>query len=290
MVIRWGSNSESEGDFMLKADKIFKEVMIEIKESGVKDVNPRPKYKDGTPAHSIFITHKYFTYDISKGELPIITLRPIAIKNAIKEILWIYQDQTSDLDILRDKYGIFWWNDWESKDRPNTIGQRYGATVKKHDLMNKLLEGIKNDPYGRRHIINLWQEDDFKETDGLVPCAFQTIFTVRGEFLDMQLTQRSSDFIVAGNINGMQYVALLMMVARHCGLKPGKFSHNIVNLHLYDRHLEQAEEMLNREPIDCNPKLILNPEKTDFYSFTIDDFTLEGYESNKPQLKFELAI
>lgn len=275
---------------MLKADKIFKEVMIEIKESGVKDFNPRPKYKDGTPAHSIFITHKYFTYDISKGELPIITLRPIAIKNAIKEILWIYQDQTSDLDILRDKYGIFWWNDWESKDRPNTIGQRYGATVKKHDLMNKLLEGIKNDPYGRRHIINLWQEDDFKETDGLVPCAFQTIFTVRGEFLDMQLTQRSSDFIVAGNINGMQYVALLMMVARHCGLKPGKFSHNIVNLHLYDRHLEQAEEMLNREPIDCNPKLILNPEKTDFYSFTIDDFTLEGYESNKPQLKFELAI
>lgn len=275
---------------MLKADKIFKETMMEILEEGTKDINPRPKYKDGTPAHSIFITHKYHTYDISKGEFPIITLRPIAIKKAINEIFWIYQDQTSDLEVLKNTYGIFWWDDWESKDRPGTIGQRYGATVKKYDLMNKLLDGIKNDPYGRRHIISLWQEDDFKETDGLAPCAFQTIFTVRGEFLDMQLTQRSSDFIVAGNINGMQYVALLMMVARHCGLKPGKFSHNIVNLHLYDRHLEQVKEMLKREPINCNPQLILNPDKTDFYSFTPEDFTLVGYESVKPQLKFELAI
>lgn len=275
---------------MLKADKIFREAMMEILEEGTKDVNPRPKYKDGTPAHSVFITHKYYTYDISKNEFPIITLRPIAIKKAINEIFWIYQDQTSDLNVLKDVYGIYWWDDWESKDRPGTIGQRYGATVKKYDLMNKLLDGIKNDPYGRRHIISLWQEDDFKETDGLAPCAFQTIFTVRGEFLDMQLTQRSSDFIVAGNINGMQYVALLMMVARHCGLKPGKFSHNIVNLHLYDRHLEQAKEMLKREPVDCSPQLILNPDKTDFYSFVPEDFTLVGYEPIEKQLKFELAI
>lgn len=278
---------------MLKADKIFKDVMTEILEEGTQDVNPRPKYKDGVPAHSVFITHQYHTYDISKGELPIITLRPIAIKKAISEIFWIYQDQTSDLEVLKNKHGIFWWDDWESKDRPGTIGQRYGATVKKHDLMNKLLDGIKNDPYGRRHIMSLWQEEDFKETDGLAPCAFQTIFTVRGKYLDMQLTQRSSDFIVAGNINGMQYVALLMMVARHCGLEAGKFSHNIVNLHLYDRHLEQAKEMLKREPIDCNPQLILNPDKTDFYSFVPEDFTLIGYEDIKeinPQLKFELAI
>lgn len=275
---------------MLKADKIFKEAMIEILEEGTMDVNPRPKYKDGTPAHSIFITHKYYTYDISKNEFPIITLRPIAIKKAINEIFWIYQDQTSDLNVLKDVYGIYWWDDWESKDRPGTIGQRYGATVKKYDLMNRLLEGIKNEPYSRRHIINLWQEDDFKETDGLAPCAFQTIFTVRGEFLDMQLIQRSSDFIVAGNINGMQYVALLMMVARHCGLKPGKFSHNIVNLHLYDRHLEQAKEMLEREPVECSPQLILNPDKTDFYSFVPEDFTLVGYEPIEKQLKFELAI
>ncbi len=276
---------------MNKADQIFKDTMIKILEEGTKDEGPRPVYpSDNAPAYSTFITHQVHSYDISKGELPIITLRPIAIKSAIKEILWIYQDQTSSLDILKNKYNIHWWDEWESKDVPGTIGQRYGATVKKHNLMNNLLEGIKKDPYGRRHIMNLWQEEDFKETDGLKPCAYETIWTVRGEYLDMSLTQRSSDFIVAGHINGMQYVALLMMVARHCGLKPGKFTHYIINLHLYDRHEENAKIMIDREAIDCQPKLILNPEKTDFYSFTIDDFELVGYESVKPQLKFELAV
>jgi len=276
---------------MNKADKIFKETMIKILTEGTNDKGPRPYYpSDKSPAHSTFITHQVHTYDISKGELPIITLRPIAIKNAIKEILWIYQDQTSSLDVLKNKYNIHWWDEWESKDRPGTIGQRYGATVKKYNLMDNLLEGIKKDPYGRRHIMNLWQEEDFKETDGLKPCAYETIWTVRGEYLDMSLTQRSSDFIVAGHINGMQYTALLMMVARHCGLKPGKFTHYIINLHLYDRHEDNARLMIEREAIECSPKLILNPEKTDFYSFTIDDFELIDYESVKPQLKFELAI
>ena len=276
---------------MNKADRRFKEIMIKILTEGTKDEGPRPYYpSDKSPAHSTFITHQVHTYDISKGELPIITLRPIAIKNAIKEILWIYQDQTSSLDVLKNKYNIHWWDEWESKDRPGTIGQRYGATVKKYNLMDNLLEGIKKDPYGRRHIMNLWQEEDFKETDGLKPCAYETIWTVRGEYLDMSLTQRSSDFIVAGHINGMQYTALLMMVARHCGLKPGKFTHYIINLHLYDRHEDNARLMIEREAIECTPKLVLNPDKTDFYSFTIDDFELVGYESVKPQLKFELAI
>ena len=151
---------------MLKADQLFLEVANKIIEEGQWDVNPRPKYSDGTPAHTIFTDHIMHTYDISKGELPLITLRPIAIKNAIKEILWIYQEQSNSLDILEQKYGIKWWRPWESVDAAGTIGQRYGATVKKYDLMNKLLEGIKKDPYGRRHIINLWQEADFEETDG----------------------------------------------------------------------------------------------------------------------------
>ena len=275
---------------MTKADRIFKDVIKEILDYGEYDKNPRPRYQDGVEAFTKFITHKAFTFDLSKNEFPIITLRPIAIKKAISEILWIYQDQTSSLEVLKNKHNIHWWDEWESKDRPGTIGQRYGATVKKHNLMNNLLDGIKKDPYGRRHIINLWQEEDFLETDGLKPCAYETIWTVRGEYLDMSLTQRSSDYIVAGNINAMQYSALLMMVARHLGYKPGKFTHYIINLHIYDRHEEQAKEMLKREAIDCNPILKLNPDKIDFYSFNIDDFVLEQYESVKPQLKFELAI
>lgn len=280
---------------MNKADLIFKETVKNIMENGVMDINPRPKYKDGTPAHTKFINHVVHTYDLEKGELPLITLRNIAIKNGIKEILWIYQDQSSDLSVLKEKYNIHWWDEWESKDMPGTIGRRYGATVKKYDLMNKLLDGIKSDPYGRRHIISLWQENDFEETDGLKPCAFMTIFNVRGEFLDMALIQRSSDFITAGNINQVQYVAFLMMVARHCGYKPGKFTHFIDNVQVYDRHFDAARELLNREEIECNPRLILNPEKKDFYDFTVDDFVLEGYpreeiNEKNPQLKLEIGI
>lgn len=275
---------------MNKADQLFLEVANKIISEGEWDKNPRSKYADGTPAHTIFTDHIMHTYDISKGELPLITLRPIAIKNAIKEILWIYQDQSHSLEVLEEKYGIKWWRPWESQDVPGTIGQRYGATVKKYDLMNKLLDGIKKDPYGRRHIINLWQEADFQETDGLLPCAFQTIWTVRGEYLDVMLIQRSSDFLTAFNINEIQYVALLMMVARDTGYKPGKFSHVIANVHIYDRHLDNLKEMQLRTPIDCKPKLILNENKKDFYSFTIDDFVLEGYEACKPQLKFDLGI
>lgn len=280
---------------MRKADRLFRETALEIMNHGTWDENPRPSYKDGVKAHSIFIDHLCHTYDISKGELPIITLRPIAINNAIKEILWIYQDQSNDLDVLENKYGIHWWNDWEVKgpdgEPTRTIGTRYGATIRKYDLMNKLLKDIVEDPYGRRHIMNMWQETDFEESDGLKPCAFMTMWTVRGQYLDMMLVQRSSDFGTAFNINEIQYVALLMMVARHCGYEPGKFTHVVNNVHIYDRHIENLKEMVwSRDAIDCHPVLKLNPDKKDFYSFTIDDFELVGYEAVKPQLKFELAI
>ena len=106
----------------------------------------------------------------------------------------------------------------------------------------------------------------------------------------MIMHQRSSDWLMAGNINQMQYVAFMMMVARHCRYKPGVFTHFIANQQIYDRHVDNAIEMLKREPIDCNPVLKLNPEKKDFYSITVDDFTLKGYETNRPQLKFELGI
>lgn len=277
--------------FTLKADSIFKNNLREIIETGesTEGQKVRPIYKDGAPAHTIYINQVVEKYDISKGELPITTLRPIAWKSAIKEILWIYQDQSNDLSILEDKHGIMWWRDWEV-DKSNTIGQRYGATVKKYDLMNKLLEGLKNEPYTRRHIIDLYQYSDFESTNGLYPCAFLTVWSVRGSYLDLTLHQRSSDYCTAGHINKVQYVALLMMVARHVGLQPGNFMHVVDNLHIYDRHMDNAKELNKREASSKQPKLILNEEKTNFYDFTIDDFTMIDYEPVKPQLKFELGI
>ena len=279
---------------MTKADIIFKENIRKIMEEGVWSEQARPKYKDGRTANSKYITGAFMEFDLAKGEFPITTLRPIAIKSAIKEMLWIYQDQSNSLDLLEDKYNVHYWNDWEVGDS-RTIGQRYGAVVKKHDLTNKILKQLEANPWNRRNIISLWDYDAFEETDGLLPCAFQTMFDVRrvdGEiYLDATLTQRSNDMLVAHHINAMQYVALQMMIAKHFGWKVGKFFYFINNLHIYDNQFEQAEELLRREPSDCRPHLVLNvPDGTNFFDIKPEDFELVDYDPVRPQLKFDLAI
>ena len=290
---------------MTRADYFMEKMIEKFLICGYKDINPRPKYADGTPAHTISVNHTFRTYDLSEGDFPICTLRPQAWKTGIKEIFTIYQKPTNNLEEMREM-GVGWWDEWDIGD--GTIGQRYGATVKRYDLINRLIEDIKNDPYGRRKIVSLWQETDLRETPGLAPCAFQTIWNVRGEYLDMLLVQRSGDMLTAsgpGGINEIQYAALLMMIARHTGYKPGVFSHMVANEQIYDRHMDAANDMRSRfsareqeefymesvlrETI-LHPRLVLNPEKTNFYDMTIDDFTMENYNPIKPQLKLELGI
>ena len=279
---------------MTLADTIFKENIKKIMEQGVFSENARPRYKDGNVANSKYITGSFAEYDLSKGEFPITTLRPIAIKSAIKEVLWIYQDQSNSLELLNDKYNVHYWYDWEVGDT-GTIGQRYGAVVKKHNIIHKILQQLEANPWNRRNIISLWDYEAFEETDGLLPCAFQTMFDVRrvdGDiYLDATLTQRSNDMLVAHHINAMQYVALQMMIAKHFGWKVGKFFYFINNLHIYDNQFDQAEELLRREPSDCQPRLILNvPDGTNFFDIKVEDFELLDYDPVKPQLKFDLAI
>lgn len=279
---------------MTRADEIFKANIRNILETGVLSENARPRYKDGKVANSKYITGSFVEYDLSQGDFPITTLRPIAIKSAIKELLWIYQDQSNSLDLLEDKYGVHYWKDWEVAGT-RTIGQRYGAVIKKHDIMGKLLRGLAANPWNRRNIISLWDYEAFEETDGLLPCAFQTMFDVRrvdGDiYLDATLTQRSNDMLVAHHINAMQYVALQMMIAKHFGWKVGKFFYFVNNLHIYDNQFEQAEELLRRTPSNCQPKLVLNvPDGTDFFAIRAEDFELVDYDPVKPQLKFDLAI
>ncbi|MTB64624.1 thymidylate synthase [Streptococcus sp. zg-86] len=279
---------------MTKADRIFKENIQKILDEGVFSENARPRYKDGNVANSKYITGSFAEYDLAKGEFPITTLRPIPIKAAIKEVCWIYQDQTNSLSVLNDKYGVTYWNDWEV-GATGTIGERYGAVVKKHQIIDKILKQLTDNPWNRRNIISLWDYEAFEETDGLLPCAFQTMFDVRrvdGDiYLDATLTQRSNDMLVAHHINAMQYVALQMMIAKHFGWKVGKFFYFINNLHIYDNQFEQAKELLNREPSDCQPRLILNvPDGTNFYDIKPEDFELVDYHPVKPQLKFDLAI
>ena len=289
---------------MTRADLLLVNDIRNILTNGTKDENPRPKYEDGTPAHTYFVNHVVRTYNL-QTEFPICTLRSIAWKSAIREIFTIYQKPTNVISEMEDM-GVKWWNDWNIGD--GTIGHRYGYTVKKYDLINNLINDIKTNPYGRRKIVSLWQEEDFKESDGLMPCAFLTIWNVRGEYLDMCLIQRSGDMITAsgaGGVNEVQYACLQMMIAKATGYKPGKFTHFVANEQIYTRHVDVAKELINRanaQKVDISTsnghydyefeqvKMNFNPKSDNFYDFTIEDFSLENYNPIKPNLKLELGV
>lgn len=157
--------------------------------------------------------------------------------------------------------------------------------------INSLIENLIRDKYSRRHITSFWNWANI-DKKALVECAYETIWSVRksGEdyYLDMTLNQRSSDYIAANYINKIQYVALQMMVASHCGYKLGKFCHLVQNLHIYDKHMDSVNELLERVPLDINPKLELKSNKS-FYEFTVDDFIITGVENIK-KLKNKLPI
>lgn len=273
---------------MTKGDFYFKQTIEEILNEGIRDVNPRPVWHDGTPAHTLFLTQKIETYDLSKGESPITTVKPTAWKSAINEIFVIYQEQSSSLEAFH-KHNVMWWDEWESKDMPGTIGNRYGYVVNKYKLIDNLIKDIKENPYGRRHNMNLNQYIDLTSSDGLHSCAYETLWSVRGEYLDCTLIQRSNDVCAAFNINTTQYTALLMMIAKATGYKPGKFTRFVQNIHIYDRHIEVAKEYLNRESKSPNARLVFEPKSDNFYEFTINDFRVEEYDPHK-KLDIELAI
>lgn len=262
----------------------------------------RPHYKsDGAPAHTNYITDVTDVYDISKGEFPLSTIRKINWKKAIGEILWMYKDCSNELSLLRDKYGIKWWDDWDVGD--GTIGHRYGYTIRKYDLYNKLIDGLKRQPFGRRHIIDLWQYSDFQESEGLIPCVYKSQWSVRGEYLDVYIDQRSSDYIVSEGFDRIQYAALLLIVARTVGLKPGKMTYHVSNLHIYDRHLHIALNILAKlnagmkceDPFVMNnlkeqPKLILDDNVHNIYECNVDSFKIESYHPNETKYSFDIAI
>ncbi len=295
-----------------KGDMYTKVIIDQILKEGCYDDDPRPKYEsDGKPANTLSLNNRaFFSYDISKGESPMITLRPIAVKKSIGEVLWIYQDASTDLDLLKEKYGVTWWDLWDLKDENGhflrDLGSTYGRIIFNHDQVFRLIEDLKEIPDSRRHIIDMWQFEDFKKPHGLKPCAYSSVWNVRHgrdgvDYLDMKLIQRSSDFIVAGCINQMQYLALMMMVAQATGYQPGVFTWDVENIQIYDRHISQAIELLRREPVNCvdklsrEPYLKLNPEIDNFYNFSLDDIKVKNYpreliKTKNPQMTFDKGV
>lgn len=273
-------------------------------------------------AHTLSVNRGIeFTYELSKDESAITSLRLIATKRSCDESLLIYQKESNDLVEFDEMLGIStweenhtinnWWKDWAIKgfngelilnDKGHPImGACYGETVRRrHMLYTEVIDQIRNNPDGRRNITNLWQIDDFKEPHALKPCAFLTIWNVRREwdgvdYLDMTMVQRSSDFATAGCINQAQYIMLQLMVARELDLTPGTFTWKPVNVQIYDRHIEQAIEMLNRTPVDCKAIIKLKEEAKEFKNMTSSDIYIEDYpkeliKQKNPQLKFQLGI
>lgn len=276
------------------ADYVLKNNIFKILSSGVSDesFNVRPKWADGTPAHTKYLSGSLDVYRISEGEFPLTTLRPVAWKTALKELLWIYQDKSNNIDFLFKKYGVKYWEAWKQED--GTLGKGYGYQIAqqldypegKFNQVERVIYLLKNDPMNRRIMTNMISFPDMKDMT-LVPCAFMTMWTVREDFLDMTLIQRSNDLVAANSINAVQYAMLLMMVAATTGYKAGHFTHFVQNIHIYDRHMEIAREMLER-PSSNNPLLEFKPE-SDFSLYTPESFTISNYNPG-PQVKFEIAI
>jgi len=276
---------------MSYADKVFIQNCQEILNNGFSDENldVRPRWQDGTPAHTIKKFCIVNRYDLSK-EFPIMTLRKTAFKNCIDEILWIWQKKSNDIHDLNSHI----WDSWA--DEKGTIGKAYGYQLGvKHqykegmfDQVDRVLYDLKHNPQSRRILTNIYNFQDLHAM-GLYPCAYSMTFNVTKEkgsdklTLNGILNQRSQDVLAANNWNVCQYAVLLHMLAQVCDMKAGEFVHVIADAHIYDRHVPMIKELISREPLPA-PKFWLNPEIKDFYEFTPDDVKLEGYETH-PQIK-----
>jgi len=276
---------------MARADEIFINMCRDILQNGYSDIGEdvRPRWDDGTPAHTVKRFGVVNRYDLSK-EFPILTLRPIGIKIAINEILWIWQKKSNNIGDLNSHI----WDSWA--DENGSIGKAYGYQLGvKHkykegefDQVDRVLYDLKHNPSSRRIITNLYNHADLHEM-GLYPCAYSMTFNVTGNKLNAILNQRSQDTLAANGINVCQYAALVMMFAQVSGLEPGEFVHVIADAHIYDRHIPIVEELISREAYPA-PRLIINPDITDFYAFTEADFTLEGYTHGERVRGIPVAI
>ena len=276
---------------MSKADEIYINMCKGILTSGIdtKGEKVRPKWSDGTDAFTIKKFGIINRYDVSK-EFPAFTLRRTYIKSAVDEILWIYQKKSNNINDLHSHV----WDEWA--DESGSIGKAYGYQigVKSHykegdmDQMDRVLFDLKENPYSRRIMTNMYVHQDLNEMH-LYPCAYGVTYNVTGNKLNAILNQRSQDVLAAGNWNVVQYAALLMMVARATGFEPGELIHVIADAHIYDRHVPIIEELIKRETYPA-PKVTLNPEKTNFYDFTPDDFIVEDYQYGEQVKDIPIAV
>jgi thymidylate synthase len=273
------------------ADKVFISNCREILANGYwdNDYEVRPRWDDGTPAHTIKSFCIVNRYDLSK-EFPLLTLRKTNFINAIDELLWIWQKKSNNIEDLKSHI----WDSWA--DEFGTIGKAYGYQLGvKHkysegifDQVDRVLYDLKNNPLSRRIMTNIYNHHDLSEMM-LYPCAYSMTFNVTGNKLNGILNQRSQDMLVANNWNVCQYAALLHMFAQVSSLKAGELVHVIADAHIYDRHIPIVEDIVERAPFDA-PAFSLDTSVRDFYNFTLDSFSLSNYNHHEFKMKIPVAI
>ena len=276
---------------MSRADDIFIANCKDILENGIWDTDRevRPRWEDGAPAHTIKKFGVVNRYNLAE-EFPIMTIRRIYWKSAIDELLWIWQAKSNNVNDLRTRV----WDAWA--DENGSIGKAYGYQlgVKHHypegdmDQVDKVIWDLKNNPASRRIMTNLYNHADLSEM-ALYPCAYSMTFNVSDNTLNAILNQRSQDMLTANNWNVVQYAVLTCMMAQVAGLQPGELVHVIADAHIYDRHVPVVEELITHETKPA-PKFLIDPSVDDFYKFTRDSFSMEGYEYSDFTGKIPVAV
>ncbi|MEE1138294.1 MAG: thymidylate synthase [Acutalibacteraceae bacterium] len=276
---------------MSLADKIFIDTCKDILQKGFWDteLDVRPRWEDGAPAHTVKKFGVVNRYDLSK-EFPAQTIRKTFIRSAVDELLWIWQKKSNNINDL----GSHVWDSWA--DENGSIGKAYGYQlgVKHHyregdmDQVDRVLYDLKHNPQSRRIITNIYVHQDLNEM-ALYPCAYSMTFNTSGNKLNAILNQRSQDMLAANAWNVAQYAALVHMMAQVSGLEAGEFVHVIADAHIYDRHVPIIEELISRDPYDA-PEFVMNKSITDFYEFTKNDFSLENYKYHDFSEKIPVAI
>jgi len=277
---------------MSYADKIFIQNCRDILDHGTwdTDLEVRPHWEDdGAPAHTIKKFGIVNRYDLTE-EFPILTIRRTFWKSAVDEMLWIWQKKSNNIKDL----GSHVWDQWA--DENGSIGKAYGYQlgVKHHypegdmDQVDRVLYDLKHNPASRRILTNIFNHADLSEM-ALYPCAYSMTFNVTGNTLNAILNQRSQDMLAANNWNVVQYAVLTHMMAQVSGLKAGELVHVIADAHIYDRHVPVVEKILEN-PQYAAPKFFMDPAVTDFYAFTKNSFSLEGYQYTELDQKIPVAV
>ncbi len=276
---------------MSYADDIFIQNCRDILDNGVwdTDLDVRPRWEDGTPAHTVKKFGIVNRYDLSK-EFPILTIRRTYWKTAVDELLWIWQKKSNNIKDLRGHI----WDAWA--DENGSIGKAYGYQlgVKHHypegdmDQVDRVLYDLKHNPASRRILTNIYTFADLSEM-ALYPCAYSMTFNVSGNRLNAILNQRSQDMLAANNWNVVQYSVLVHMMAQVSGLQVGELVHVIADAHIYDRHVPIIEKMLD-QPRYPAPTFHIDESVTNFYDFTRDSFSLEGYQYAPFSDKIPVAV